>query len=85
MDWHIDLKKLKRFLDSFDNIDAVKFYYGALKGDAESEKRIEDVQNLGYQVRTKPVKIMKLSIRSGSLSVGSEKCPSDRKRDAGLG
>src|SRR3989338_5286207 len=62
LDWHVDLKRLKRFLDSFDNIDVVKFYYGTLKGDAESEKRIEDVQDLGYQVRTKPVKIMNFSI-----------------------
>ena len=31
--WHIDLKRLKRFLDSFDNVNAVKFYYGILKGD----------------------------------------------------
>src|SRR3989338_9426393 len=65
--WHIDLKRLKRFLDSFDNIDVVKFYYGTLKGDAESEKRIEDVKNLGYQVRTKPVKIMNFSIDVSSI------------------
>ncbi len=67
LDWHIDLKRLKRFLDSFDNIDAVKFYYGTLSGDAESEKRIEDARHLGYQVRTKPVKIMNFSIDVSSI------------------
>ena len=62
LDWHIDLKRLKRFLNSFDNVHAVKFYYGILKGDAESEKRIEDTKHLGYQVRTKFVKIINISI-----------------------
>jgi len=71
LDWHIDLKRLKRFLESFDNIDAVKFYYGTLSGDAESEKRIEDVKDLGYQVRTKPVKIMNLSIDVSSIDLQS--------------
>ena len=67
LDWHIDLKRLKRFLDSFDNIDTVKFYYGILKGDAESERRIEDAKGFGYQVRTKPVKIMNISIDASSI------------------
>jgi uncharacterized LabA/DUF88 family protein len=65
--WHIDLKRLKRFFDSFDNIHAVKFYYGTLKGDSESEKRIEDAKQLGYQVRTKAVKFIKISIDASSI------------------
>lgn len=65
--WHIDLKRLKRFLDSFENVHAVKFYYGILKGDAESEKRIEDTKRLGYEVRTKFVKIMNISIDASSI------------------
>ncbi len=44
--WHVDLKRLKKFLDSFDNINAVKFYYGILKGDKDSEERIEDAKKL---------------------------------------
>ena len=40
--WHVDLKRLKRFLNSFDNIHMVKFYYGILKGDHDSEKRIDE-------------------------------------------
>lgn len=67
LNWHIDLKRLKRFLDSFDNVHAVKFYYGILKGDAESEKRIEDTKHLGYEVRTKFVKIMNISIDATSI------------------
>ena len=65
--WHVDLKRLKRFLDSFDNIGGVNFYYGTLKGDAESEKRIEETKGLGYQVRTKPVKFMNISIDVSSI------------------
>jgi uncharacterized LabA/DUF88 family protein len=65
--WHIDLKRLKRFLDSFDNVNTVKFYYGILKGDHDSEKRIDDVKRLGYQVRTKFVKIMNISIDASSI------------------
>ncbi len=66
--WHIDLKRLKRFLDSFDNVNAVKFYYGTLEGDAESERRIQEAASLGYQVRTKPVKIMQISIDASSIN-----------------
>jgi uncharacterized LabA/DUF88 family protein len=65
--WHIDLKRLKRFLDSFDNVNTVKFYYGILRGDRDSEKRIDDVKRLGYQVRTKFVKIMSISIDASSI------------------
>ena len=65
--WHIDLKRLKRFLDSFDNINTVKFYYGILKGDQDSEKRIDEVRRLGYQARTKFVKIMNISIDASSI------------------
>ncbi len=65
--WHIDFKRLKRFLDSFDNVNTVKFYYGILKGDHDSEKRIDDVKRLGYQVRTKFVKIMNISIDASSI------------------
>ncbi len=67
LNWHIDLKRLKPFLDSFNNISAVKFYYGTLKGDMLSEQMIQQAQKLGYQVRTKPVKIMKLSIDVSSI------------------
>ena len=69
--WHIDLKRLKRFLNSFDNINVIKFYYGILKGDHDSEKRINDAKRLGYQVRTKFVKIMNISINASSIDLQS--------------
>jgi len=67
LNWHIDLKRLKRFLDSFDNIHFTKFYYGTLGGDENSEKIIKDAKRLKYIVRTKPVKKIFISIDYSSI------------------
>ena len=69
--WHIDLKRLKQFLDSFTNIQSVKIYRGTLLGDEESEDTIDELQNRGYIVKTKPVKIMKQSIDVSSIATTS--------------
>lgn len=65
--WHVDLKRLKQFLDSFETIEAVNFYSGYLKGNEQSKKDIEEVENKKYVVRTKPVKIMKIPIDASSI------------------
>lgn len=65
--WHIDLKRLKQFLDSFDTIEAVNFYNGYIKGDPRSEEEIKEIENQRYVVRTKPVKIMKFSINASRI------------------
>lgn len=65
--WHIDLKRLKQFLDSFTSIQAVNFYSGYLEGDTQSEKEIKEVENQKYVVRSKPVKIMKFAIDASSV------------------
>lgn len=65
--WHIDLKRLKQFLDSFDTVNEVKFYQGTLKGKEQSEIIIKQAGELGYIVKTKPVKIMKISIDASSV------------------
>jgi len=67
LEWHIDLKRLKQFMDSFDNIKAVNFYNGYLEGDGRSEKEIKEVENQKYVVRTKPVKILKFSINASRI------------------
>ena len=36
--WNIELKRVKQFLDSFDNIRFVKIYNGILEGDEKSEE-----------------------------------------------
>ena len=69
--WHIDLKRLKQLLDSFDVIGEVRFYNGTLVGDTSSEHFINEVRKYGYVVITKPVKIMRLSIDVSSISPDS--------------
>lgn len=69
--WHIDLKRLKQFLDSFDTIKLVKFYSGTIAGNEESGEFIKYVKKFRYDVHTKLVKIMKLSIDVSSIPIGS--------------
>lgn len=65
--WHIDYRRLKQLFDSFDNFHAAKIYTGTLMGDSASESLIKDLTNWKYDVRTKPVKIMKMSIDVTSI------------------
>ena len=71
LNWHICLKRLKQFLDSFSNIQKVKFYYGTLEGDPYSEQLVREVENYSYEVKTKPVKIIPLSIDVSSIAMNS--------------
>lgn len=65
--WHIELRRLKQFLDSFDTVEAVNFYNGYLAGNERSEKEKTEAENNKYFLRTKPVKIMRLSIDTSSV------------------
>ncbi|KKT00045.1 MAG: hypothetical protein UV76_C0014G0024 [Candidatus Nomurabacteria bacterium GW2011_GWA2_43_15] len=69
--WHIHLKRLKQLLDSFDTIQNVKIYEGTLKGNQKSEAGIQDSKNMGYEVKTKPVKLMEISIDTTSVPLNS--------------
>ncbi len=69
--WNFDLKRIKRFFDSFDNIKTVKIYTGTLEGNDKSEQNIPDLESWGYVVITKPVKKMKLSVDTSSVSDNS--------------
>jgi len=69
--WHIDLKRLKQFLDSFDAVEVINFYGGYVQDDEQSKKEIAAVENLKYVVRTKPVKILRFSIDVSSISADS--------------
>lgn len=64
--WHIELKRLKQFLDSFDIVEAVNLYNGYLAGDERSEKEKAEAENCKFVLRTKPVKIMRFSINASS-------------------
>lgn len=65
--WHVDLKRLKQFLDSFDTIAVINFYNGYLAGNERSEKEKMEAENCKYVLRTKPVKIMDFSIDASSI------------------
>jgi uncharacterized LabA/DUF88 family protein len=65
--YHIDFKRLKQLFESFDTINQVKIYQGELKNDIKSKQIINDLRNWSYIVRTKPVKVMKLSIDVSSI------------------
>lgn len=69
--WHINPKRLKQFLNSFDGIDSIKWYQGELAGDKKSQEEIKNLNECKYDVRTKPVKIMKLFIDVSSISIQS--------------
>src|SRR3990167_7894582 len=57
--WHVELNRLKQFLESFNTISTVKIYSGTLIGNKESEGQSKEMKKLGYVTITKPVKIMK--------------------------
>ena len=69
--WHIDLKRLKQFLDSFKNIEEIKFYNGKLENDEKSLMILEEAEKCGYTVKTKTVKTMRLSIDVSSIPSSS--------------
>jgi uncharacterized LabA/DUF88 family protein len=69
--WHIDPKRLKQFLDSFSEVKEISIYQGTLNGDEKSETEIRELRQCGYRVRTKDVKIMKLSIDATSVAADS--------------
>lgn len=66
LEWQIDLRKLKDFLDSFSVVE-IRFYYGTLD-DERSRRFMSFVHKTGYKIRTKRVKIMQLSIDVTSIS-----------------
>lgn len=65
--WHIDVRRLKQFFDSFSTIEAVNFYNGYIEGDEKSKKEIKEIENQRYVVRTKPVKVMRFPIDASSI------------------
>lgn len=69
--WHVDPKRLKQLLNSFDSVKSVKFYHGTLVGDTRSEKFIKEIVKMKYTVVTKPVKIMRHSIDVTGIPIDS--------------
>ncbi len=70
--WHVSAHRVSRFLKSFNNIDSIKWYQGELIGDQTSESEIKKLEgNKKIILRTKPVKIMRISIDATSVSKDS--------------
>ena len=69
--WHVDLKRLKQLFESFDTIGTVKIYNGTLTGDKYSEDFNHNLNRLGYELKTKPVKIMRKYIDISSIPMNS--------------
>lgn len=69
--WHIEIKRLKQFFDSFNTINSVKFYYGTAGIKNMGNDYAKEAKKAGFDVRTKPVKIMKLSIDVSGVEVNS--------------
>ncbi|MCK5510253.1 NYN domain-containing protein [Candidatus Parcubacteria bacterium] len=69
--WHIDVRRLKQFINSFSCVDKINFYVGCLDGNTDSMKFIRDIKKYKYELRTKPVKIMKYSIDTTSVPLQS--------------
>lgn len=69
--WHISLKRLKQLLDSFNTVKTVRLYTGTLEGNEKSETSITELEDAGYKVTTKPVKLMKISIDTSSIPKNS--------------
>jgi len=66
--WNIDLKRLKQFLDSFDNIESIKIYSGTLYRDKISEKNSKGIKKIFKDnFKTKPVKIINHSVDYTSI------------------
>jgi len=71
LNWHLDIKRLKQFLSSFSTIKSIRFYTGTLVRDEKSENFNKEVARLCYDLKTKSVKIMRLSIDVSSISTDS--------------
>jgi uncharacterized LabA/DUF88 family protein len=69
--WHIDVKRLKQLFDSFSNVNEINFYDGMVEGDEQSEQWIKYLDSLGYRIKTKPVKIIPISIDTSSIKNNS--------------
>jgi len=71
LEWHINLRRLKQLFDSFDTVKIIRLYTGTLEGNEKSEQSVQEATDNGYEVKTKSVKIMKMSINTSSIPINS--------------
>jgi uncharacterized LabA/DUF88 family protein len=69
--WHVCQRRLYQFMRSFDGPTTPKLYYGCDQGVAESHAFIQSAKQIGYEVHTKSVKHIRLTIDVSSISAES--------------
>lgn len=65
--WHVDIKCLKQLIDSFSGPTVSKFYYGTRPGSPLSEEIMRTASESGFNVLTKEVKTIRVSIDVSSV------------------
>jgi uncharacterized LabA/DUF88 family protein len=60
--WELDLRKTYSLFHSLGNVPSIKLYFGKIVGNRKSEGFHALLRKLNYEIVTKPVKFMKLSI-----------------------
>lgn len=60
--WHIEVKRLKQFLSSFQQVNSIKIYQGYFEGNKVAEQELLDWESWGLEVRKKPIKEINISI-----------------------
>jgi len=69
--WTLDFAKIKKLYEETGNVVAVKVYFGKIVGHRPSEGFIAMIRKCGFEVITKPVKHMRISIRCSSAPTPS--------------
>ena len=69
--WEIDLRKLMDLLKATGKVKSTRFYFGTILGDKRSEGFTARARKEGFEVQTKPVKFIKLSIDASSVPLQS--------------
>lgn len=67
LEWHVDTKRLYQFFSSFDQVNAIKLYEGHFEDNNDDKEKIKDFEKIGYTVRTKHVKEIRIPIDAKSI------------------
>ncbi len=71
LNWHIDARRLRQFLSSFDQIQSCKIYQGYFQNDKNRIAELDEWEKWGYVVRKKPVKEIRIPINATSHELES--------------
>jgi uncharacterized LabA/DUF88 family protein len=66
--WAMDLRKLKTLLGSTGKVKSARVYFGTIVGDRGSEGFATRIRKEGFELITKPVKFIDISMNASSVS-----------------